>query len=179
MPGRPARGARTSGPSALGAPGSAAEAGAAPLPERLAALLLATPTRARLTFAVAGWPFLALLVLGAAGELSGCGRYAAGCPVDADTWTLFGRLAAAGLFGLLLALPRLALRAAIAGSVALAVAAPGAALLAVFGGSRDPAGASGALTLVVALAWSVGAVGAASGRLRLPPALRARVPWWS
>ncbi len=147
--------------------------------DRVVAALLGTPARARLFFAVAGWPLLALLIVGALGELTGCGRYAAACPLDADAWTAATRLGAGVLFALLFALPRLALRAAIAGLVALVVAAPTAALLAVFGGSRDPAGAAGALTLVVALAWSVGAIGAASGRLRLPPTLRARVPWWS
>lgn len=151
---------------------------AEPILERLMSALLATPVRARLTFALAGWPLLALLAVGGAGELTGCGRYAAGCPVDAETWTLVARVAAVGFFGALLALPSLALRATIAGLVALVVALPGAALLAVFGGSRDPAGASAALTVLVAGAWLVGAVGAATGRLRLPPTVRARVPWW-
>jgi hypothetical protein len=171
----PRRGARGRPAGSTTAGGFTAE----PIAERLAGLLLATPRRARLTFAVVGWPFLALLVLGAAGELTGCGRYAAGCPVDAETWTLLGRFAAGGLFVVLLALPAVALRAAIAGLAALVVAVPGTALLAVFGGTRDPAGASGALTLLVAAAWVVGAVGAAVGRFRLPPTLRARVPWWA
>ncbi|HWP62198.1 MAG TPA: hypothetical protein VNO86_01860, partial [Candidatus Binatia bacterium] len=148
------------------------------LADRVLTLLLGTPTRARITLAVVAWPLLALLLVGAAGELTGCGRYAASCPVDGDTWTAIARVGAGAVFALLLAAPRLALRAAVASLVALVVAAPAAALLAVFGGSRDPGGAAGALTLLVALAWSIGAVGAASGRLRLPPTLRARVPWW-
>lgn len=146
--------------------------------DRALTLLLGTPTRARITLAVVAWPLLALLLVGAAGELTGCGRYAASCPVDGDTWTAIARVGAGAVLALLVAAPRLALRAAVASLVALVVAAPAAALLAVFGGSRDPGGAAGALTLVVALAWSIGAIGAASGRLRLPPTLRARVPWW-
>ncbi len=149
------------------------------LADRLVLALVGTPTRARLTLALAGWPLLALLAVDAAGELTGCGRFAAGCPLDADLWTSLSQLTAVALLVLLVARPPLAVRATIASLVAVAVAVPGAVLLAAFGGSRDPAGASGALALLVALAWLGGAIGAATGRLRLPPTWRARVPWWS
>jgi hypothetical protein len=113
--------------------------------------------------ALVGWPPLGLAVALAAGEATGCGRFAATCvdPLAGGIW-----IVQVAIIGLLLAVPALAGLAAAGTLAVLAAAVPGAVVLSTFGGSRSPEAASGVLLGLLAVAWLVGVGFAAVRRSR-------------
>jgi hypothetical protein len=117
----------------------------------------------RVALALVGWPPIGLGVALAAGELSGCSRFAATCvePLSGGIW-----LAQAAIIALLLALPVVAAIAAAGSLAVLAAAIPSAVILSALGGSRSPGAAAGVLIAMLAAAWLVGVAVAVARRSR-------------
>jgi hypothetical protein len=117
----------------------------------------------RLTLALGGGVPLAVAVTWLLGELTGCARFAATCPVPIEpiSWAL-----TAVLLGLLVVLPAAAAIASVGSLVALAVAVPATVFLSVTGGPRLPEASGAALGFVLSIAWMIGAAYALSIRWR-------------
>jgi hypothetical protein len=107
----------------------------------------------RIGLALLGWPPIGVAIATIAGEVTGCGRFAASC-VDVfgvGTW-----LAQVAVFLILLALPSLAALSAVGTLAALAVSIPTAVILSASGGSREPAASASILGGVLAVAYLLG-----------------------
>jgi curved DNA-binding protein CbpA len=136
-------------------------------PDPLAALPLPGGPGRRIAVALLGWPPLGVAIAWVLGELSGCGRFSAGCveTFAAGTW-----LAQFAVLGGLLLLPALAAASAVGTLAMLAAALPATIFLSAFGGARQPDAAGGALAVVLAVAWFAGAAFAVGRRSRtIPP----------
>lgn len=109
----------------------------------------------RLTRAAVGWAPVALGVGWFAGEVSGCGRFAADCDpaVTPLTW-----LVQVAVLSALLVAPFLARIAAIAAVATLAVSLSGALLLSPTAGGDDPGAGRAALGVLIVIAWAAGIV---------------------
>jgi hypothetical protein len=158
------RGSRGGAPAAPPRSGEAAarsqdDEGAA---DRLAAAGLATATGllgphggipARIGLALVGWPPIGVAISTIAGEVTGCGRFAAGCidPFGVGTW-----LAQLAVIVILLALPSVAALSAVGTLAALAASVPAAVVLSATGGSREPAASAAILGGVMAVAYLAG-----------------------
>jgi hypothetical protein len=131
---------------------------------QLATVLAGTPRGfiARVGLALVGWPAIGLALTTTAGEITGCGRFAASC-VDlfgVGTW-----LAQLVIIAILLALPSLAALSVVGSLVALAASVPTAIILSASGGSHEPAASATILGAVLVVAY-VGAIVAALVRRR-------------
>ena len=119
----------------------------------------------RVARAVIGWLPVAFGVGWLAGELTGCGRFAATCDGTADPFVLLLQVA---ILAVLLLLPVVASIAA-TGAVALLVASVGATLiLSATGGAADGGSRQSALGAVLLVAWLVGVAIAGVRRARKP-----------
>jgi hypothetical protein len=121
---------------------------------------------ARIGLALLGWPAIGLTLTTAAGEITGCGRFAASC-VDlfgVGTW-----LAQLVIIVILLALPSVAALSAVGSLVALAASVPTAVILSATGGSREPAASATILGVVLVLAYGVGVAVALVRRRAIAP----------
>jgi hypothetical protein len=98
-----------------------------------------------------------------AGEVTGCGRFAAGCVelFGVGTW-----LAQLAIIAILLALPSVAALSAVGTLAALAASVPTAVILSASGGARDPGTSAGILGCVLAVAYVAGVVFAVVRRWR-------------
>ncbi|MEO5884263.1 MAG: hypothetical protein ABIQ58_01930, partial [Candidatus Limnocylindrales bacterium] len=105
---------------------------------------------ARVGRAVAGWAPIALGIGWVAGEITGCGRYAADCDASSAPVAWFAQFAA---LALLLIVPRLATAATIATIGALVAAVPGALLLTSMGGATDAESGRVALGFLLIVGW--------------------------
>jgi hypothetical protein len=119
--------------------------------------LAATPRglMARIGLALIGWPAIGLALTSAAGEVTGCGRFAASC-VDmfgVGTW-----LAQLVIIVVLLGLPSVAALSAVGSLVALAASVPTAVILSATGGSHEPATSATILGIVLVIAYATGVV---------------------
>jgi hypothetical protein len=124
---------------------------------------------ARVVRAIVGWLPIALGLGWAAGELTGCGRFAATCDQSAEPVVLVLQLAA---LAVLLLVPVLASLATAAAISVVAVAASAALILSAAGGAADTDSRRAALGAVLLLAWLVGLAFAVARRVRV---LRTRV----
>ncbi len=117
----------------------------------------------RVARAVVGWAPIALGVGWLAGEISGCGRFAAGCDdaVASSTW-----VAQIALLVVLLAAGRLARIAAVATLATLAAAIPAALLLSATGNPDDTAAGRLALSGLLVIAWVVGLLSGVAREIR-------------
>ncbi|HEU4920100.1 MAG TPA: DnaJ domain-containing protein [Candidatus Limnocylindrales bacterium] len=118
----------------------------------------------RVALALLAWPPIGLAVATAAGEMTGCSRFAAGCVELFGVGTWLGQLV---ILSVLLALPALAAVAAVGTLAALAASVPTAVFLSATGGSRQPDAAAAILAAVLGIAWLVGAALAVVRRVRL------------
>jgi hypothetical protein len=113
----------------------------------------------RFLVALLAWPPVGLAVATVAGEVSGCGRFAATCSEASSSSVTVAVLAGqVAILAVLVALPRLA-TLFVAGTLAVLVAAlPAAAMLSLAGGSR-PSGVAGRLLVeIMTVAWLAGVV---------------------
>jgi hypothetical protein len=109
--------------------------------------------RGRVARGVIGWLPIAFGIGWLAGEMTGCGRFAATCDSTADPFVVLLQVA---VLAVLLLLPALASVAAM-GSIALLSAAVVAALiLSATGGAADGDSRRSALGAVLLLAWLAG-----------------------
>jgi hypothetical protein len=110
-------------------------------------------TVGRIARALIGWAPIALGIGWASGEMSGCGRFAAGCDdsVAASAWIV--QLAA---LLVLIVVGRLARVTSVATLATLAAAIPAALLLSATGGPDDLAAGRIALSGLLVIAWVVG-----------------------
>lgn len=149
--GRPAW---TAGPA-----GPPVAAATPPVRESLLGRLLEPGQRSadRAIIALLGWPPIGLAIATLAGEITGCGRFAAACgDTTATSVTIAVLLAQFFILALLVAAPRVA-ALSVGGTLAIVVAAvPVALLLSAGGASRDPATAGRILVEIMVLAWLVG-----------------------
>jgi hypothetical protein len=132
-------------------------------------LALRSTPGGRVGLALVGWPAIGLALTTIAGEVTGCGRFAAGC-VDlfgVGTW-----IAQLVIITILLALPTLAWLSAVGTITALAASVPTAVVLSATGGSREPAASAAALGFVLAVAYVAGIVATIVRRGQI-----GRVPW--
>jgi curved DNA-binding protein CbpA len=118
----------------------------------------------RVALALLAWPPIGLALATAAGELTGCSRFAAGCVELFGVGTWLGQLV---ILAVLLALPALAAVAAVGTLAVLAASVPAAVFLSATGGSREPEAAAAILAVVLGIAWLVGAAFAVVRRVRL------------
>jgi Meckel syndrome type 1 protein len=160
-------------PSSAEAPGSAAEpappppAEPAPPSDPLAALPLPGGPGRRIAVALLGWPPLGVAIAWLLGEVSGCGRFSAGC---VETFAVGTWIAQFAVLGALLLAPALAAASAVGTVALLAAAIPASIFLSAVGGAREPGAAAGALGVVLAVAWLAGAAFAVGRRSRtIPP----------
>lgn len=123
---------------------------------------------ARIGLALVGWPPIGVAISTIAGEVTGCGRFAATCVevFGVGTW-----LAQVAVFLILLALPSLAALSAVGTLAALAASIPTAVILSASGGSREPTASASILGGVLAVAYVVGFAFALARRRQ-----RGRVP---
>ncbi|MEX2011158.1 MAG: J domain-containing protein [Chloroflexota bacterium] len=171
------------GPSAAAPPPPRASAASAappppapPPPEPLEPALRADPLAAlplpggagrRVAVALLGWPPLGVAIAWLLGEVSGCGRFSAGC---VETFAVGTWIAQFAVLGALLLVPALAAASAVGTLALLAAAIPASILLSAVGGAREPGAAAGALAIVLAIAWLAGAAFAVGRRSRtIPP----------
>jgi len=107
----------------------------------------------RFGLALVGWPPIGVAIATIAGEVTGCGRFAASCVevFGVGTW-----LAQVAVFLILLALPSLAALSAVGTLAALAASIPTAVILSASGGSREPAASASILGGVLAVAYLLG-----------------------
>jgi curved DNA-binding protein CbpA len=110
---------------------------------------------ARVGRAVLGWAPIALGIGWLSGEMSGCGRFAAGCD---DTAAMSAWVAQIAALVALLLVGRLARIASLATLTTLAAAIPAALLLSATGGPDDAAAGRMVLSGLLAIAWAVGLV---------------------
>jgi hypothetical protein len=120
---------------------------------------------ARVGLALIGWPAIGLALTTAAGEITGCSRFAATCVDLFGVGTWLGQLI---IIGILLVLPSLAALSAVGSLVALAASVPTAVFLSATGGSHEPATSATILGVVLAIAYLAGVVFAAVRRRRRP-----------
>ncbi len=108
---------------------------------------------ARIGLALVGWPPIGVGIATIAGEVTGCGRFAATCvePFGVGTW-----LAQLAVIVVLLVLPSLAALSAVGTLAALAASIPTAVVLSASGGSREPAASATILGAVLAVAYAAG-----------------------
>lgn len=108
---------------------------------------------ARVGLALVGWPPIGVAIATIAGEVTGCGRFAATCvePFGVGTW-----LAQLGVIVVLLVLPSLAALSAVGTLAALAASIPTAVVLSASGGSREPAASAAILGAILAVAYAAG-----------------------
>jgi Meckel syndrome type 1 protein len=108
---------------------------------------------ARIGLALVGWPPIGVAIATIAGEVTGCGRFAATCvePFGVGTW-----LAQLAVIVVLLVVPSLAALSAVGTLAALAASIPTAVVLSASGGSREPAASATILGAVLALAYAAG-----------------------
>jgi hypothetical protein len=123
---------------------------------------------ARIGLALVGWPPIGVAIATIAGEVTGCGRFAATCVevFGVGTW-----LAQVAVFLVMLALPSLAALSAVGTVAALAASIPTAVILSASGGSREPAASASILGGVLAVAYLLGFAFALARRRQ-----RGRVP---
>ena len=159
---------------AASSPGAASISGSPPAapspsdPLRAAQLALPGGFAGRLAIALLGWPPLGVGLATAAGEVTGCSRFAAGCLELFGVGTWLGQLA---IIAILLALPSLAAISAVGTVAALAASVPTSVFLSATGGSRQPEAAGAILAVVLAVAYLGGvlfAVARRSGFGRVP-----------
>jgi curved DNA-binding protein CbpA len=110
---------------------------------------------ARVGRAVLGWAPIALGIGWLSGELSGCGRFAAGCD---DTAVMSAWVAQIVALVVLLLVGRFARIASLATLTTLAAAIPAALLLSATGGPDAAAAGRMVLSGLLAIAWAVGLV---------------------
>lgn len=124
---------------------------------------------ARVGLALVGWPAIGIAITTIAGEVTGCGRFAAGCVelFGVGTW-----LAQVVVLAILLALPSVALLSAVGTLAALGASVPTAVILSASGGSREPAASAAILGGVLAVAYLGGVMFALLRRTGFR-----RVPW--
>jgi hypothetical protein len=135
--------------------------------EPLAALPLPDGAGRRVAVALLGWPPLGVAIAWLLGELSGCGRFSAGC---VETFAVGTWVAQFAVLGVLLLIPPLAAASAVGTLAMLAAAIPASILLSAVGGAREPGAAAGLLAVVLAIAWLAGAAFAVGRRSRtIPP----------
>ncbi len=109
----------------------------------------------RIARAIVGWAPIALGIGWLGGEISGCGRFAAGCD---DAVVLGAWLVQLALLVTLLVVGRLARIASVATLATLAAAIPAALLLSATGNPDDAAAGRVALGGLLVIAWVVGIV---------------------
>ena len=149
---------------------SSGDAGATAATAAIAAVATSIP--ARVLAALIAWPPIGYIASLAAGEATGCIRYAASCTPEIATATW---LVQPVVILLLLLVPVVARLAAV-GSIGLLIAAvPAAAALSASGGNRGPSNSAVALFLgILVMSYVVAVIGGASGRLPLPAWLQGR-----
>jgi hypothetical protein len=108
---------------------------------------------ARIGLALVGWPPIGVAIATVAGEVTGCGRFAATCvePFGVGTW-----LAQLAVIVILLMVPSIAALSAVGTLAALATSIPTAVILSASGGSREPAASATILGGVLAVAYVAG-----------------------
>jgi hypothetical protein len=116
----------------------------------------------RLRLALVGWPPLGVAAAIAAGDVTGCAIYAAGCTGVAP---LLPWIAQAAILALLLLLPPLARLLAVGTVAVLLALVPATAVLIALGASGQPQ-AGFALGVLLALAWLAGVAFGAVAVLR-------------
>ena len=109
----------------------------------------------RIARAIVGWAPIALAIGWLGGEISGCGRFAAGCD---DAVVMGAWLAQIAALVILLVVARLARIASVATLATLAAAVPAALLLSATGSPEDTAAGRFALSGLLVIAWVVGLV---------------------
>ena len=109
----------------------------------------------RIARAIVGWAPIALGIGWVAGEISGCGRFAAGCD---DAAVMSAWLVQLATLVALIVVGRLARIAAIATLATLAAAIPAALLLSATGSPDDTTAGRIALSGLLVIAWVVGLV---------------------
>jgi curved DNA-binding protein CbpA len=107
----------------------------------------------RIARAIVGWAPIALGIGWVSGEVSGCGRFAAGCD---DAAVMSAWLIQVAVLVALLVLGRLARIASVATLATLAAAIPAALLLSATGSPDDAAAGRVALRGLLVIAWVVG-----------------------
>ena len=112
-------------------------------------------TAGRVGRALVGWAPIALGIGWLGGELSGCGRFAAGCDDEVATAAWITQIAA---LLILMVVGRLARVASVATLATLAAAIPAALLLSATGSPDDAAAGRLALSGLLVIAWVVGLV---------------------
>jgi hypothetical protein len=132
----------------------------------LATLPLPGGSWRRVAVALLGWPALGVAIAWLLGEVSGCGRFSAGC---VETFAVGTWIAQFAVLGILLLVPALAAASAVGTVALLAAAIPASILLSALGGAREPGLAAGALGIVLAVAWLAGAAFAVGRRSRTIP----------
>ncbi len=141
---------------ATGAPAShGADAGVAEAGGLFGSIGLPGGFPGRVGLALVGWPPIGIAISTIAGEVTGCGRFAAGCVelFGVGTW-----LAQLAVIAVLLALPAVAALSAAGTLAALAASIPTAVVLSASGGSREPAASASILGAVLAVAYVAGFV---------------------
>ena len=112
-------------------------------------------SRPEFGIALVGWPPIGIAIASLAGEVTGCGRFAASC---IDMFAIGTWLAQITVIVILLALPTLAAVSAVGTLAALAASVPTAVFLSATGGSREPVASGAILAGVLAIAYVAGAV---------------------
>jgi len=172
-PARPDRPSRPTRPTRAGSTGSTGDAGPAAVSTIGGEALLGAVrawlddthpgTVGRVARAVVGWAPLALGIGWLSGEISGCGRFAAGCD-DAAAMTAW--IAQIAVLVPLLLVGRLARIASAATLATLAAAVPAALLLSATGNPDDAVAGRIALSGLLVIAWVVGVVFATVREIR-------------
>ena len=116
--------------------------------------------------AVFGWAPIALGIGWTVGELSGCGRFAAGCDPAAAPVTLVAQLV---VLAVLVLVPRLASVAVVATAMTLAAAIPASLVLASMGGAADSSSSRAVLAVILVVGWTTGVVVGVLRALRRSP----------
>lgn len=118
---------------------------------------------ARIGLALVGWPPIGVAIATIAGEMTGCGRFAATCvePFGVGTW-----LAQLAVIVVLLLVPSLAALSAVGTLAALAASIPTAVVLSASGGSREPVASAAILGAILAVAYAAGVAFALARRWR-------------
>ena len=119
----------------------------------------------RIARAIVGWAPIALGIGWLGGEISGCGRFAAGCD---DAVVMSAWLVQIAALVALLLVGRLARIASVATLATLAAAIPAALLLSATGSPEDAAAGRIALSGLLVIAWVVGLVFGVVRELRGP-----------
>ncbi len=120
-----------------------------------------------------GWAPIALGIGWLGGEMSGCGRFAAGCD---DSVAAFAWIAQLAALLVLIVVGRLARIASVATLATLAAAIPAALLLSATGSPNDVAAGRLALSGLLVISWVVGLgfgvvreIRGTAARRRMPP----------